>query len=66
MTTAKLLLAGLPIDDENTINTLIKDLLSVEGVIDIQKKHFWALSTGYLICNISFKVKKDCKEEIVL
>lgn len=65
VTTTKLLLLGLPVDDDKTINSLLRDLMSIEGIISIEKKHFWALSTGYLVCNISLKIRKEFKEESI-
>lgn len=44
---------------------MLKSILYIDGVIDIEDKHFWGLSTGYLVCTLKIKIRKDANGEFI-
>lgn len=59
VTTFKLLLQALPIDDERGIRMVLSEITSLKEVVKISQQHFWGLTTGSLVCNITVCIRKN-------
>ncbi|KAL4489234.1 hypothetical protein ABPG72_006298 [Tetrahymena utriculariae] len=61
--TFKILLQALPIDDEINVKQMIQEITSINGVVEVPKQHFWGMTAGYLVCNITVKIRKSSNSE---
>jgi len=55
----------MPDSDPKFINDLMKKILSIEGVLDIEQRNFWALTTGFLVCSLTIRIRKDVEDKII-
>ncbi|KAK5576168.1 hypothetical protein RB653_007309 [Dictyostelium firmibasis] len=60
--TSAILLQTTPEQLKININNAIKDILVMEGVIDITEKHFWSHSPGNIIATVNVLTKKNCDD----
>ncbi|KAM9987268.1 hypothetical protein ACTFIY_011673 [Dictyostelium cf. discoideum] len=60
--TSAILLQTTPDQLKININNAIKDILVMEGVIDVTDKHFWSHSPGNIIATVNLLTKKNCDE----
>lgn len=58
VTTSRLLLHALPIQDNKTVTEFLNAVNKMDGVLDIKEKYFWGITTGYLVCNIKLLISK--------
>ncbi|KAM9960937.1 hypothetical protein ACTFIW_010097 [Dictyostelium discoideum] len=60
--TSAILLQTTPDQLKININNAIKDILVMEGVIDVTDKHFWSHSPGNIIATVNLLTKKNCDD----
>ncbi|KAN0034325.1 hypothetical protein ACTFIV_000822 [Dictyostelium citrinum] len=63
--TSAILLQTTPEQLKININNAIKDILVMEGVIEVTDKHFWSHSPGNIIATVNVLTKKNCDDFIL-
>ena len=63
--TGRILLNGMPGNDPKFINDSLKKILIIDGVLDIEDRHFWALTTGFLVCDLTIRIRSDGEENVI-
>ena len=55
----------MPGNDPKFINDSLKKILIIDGVLDIEDRHFWALTTGFLVCDLTIRIRSDGEEDMI-
>uniref|UniRef100_A0A6B2LAZ5 Cation efflux protein transmembrane domain-containing protein n=1 Tax=Arcella intermedia TaxID=1963864 RepID=A0A6B2LAZ5_9EUKA len=60
------LLLGVPKSIQHIVEQNLKDASSIEGVIDIQRSHFWTCSPGVYVGSLNIRIRPDSNEQSIL
>eukprot|EP01126_Amoeba_proteus_P034241 TRINITY_DN3402_c0_g1_i16.p1 TRINITY_DN3402_c0_g1~~TRINITY_DN3402_c0_g1_i16.p1 ORF type:complete len:240 (+),score=45.69 TRINITY_DN3402_c0_g1_i16:457-1176(+) len=62
----RVLLQSIPVSIKSIIEQNLRDALTVDGVLEIYKTHFWTNSPGVFVGSFIVRVRADADEQVVL
>jgi len=66
VSSGRVLLQSVPLSIENIIEQNLRDALTVEGVFEIHKVHFWTNSPGEFVGSLVVRVRSETDEQAAL
>ena len=64
--TAMILLQTTPINLKDTIDKAVREICTMEGVLECTHQHFWAHSSSNVVGSLHLRIRSDANEQTIL